>query len=251
MTTLLDSVTTGQRAGWGTEDRTPRECAVTLELIADVCAPTGVTLVQGGGGKYEISPVGLLGTLDRSTNCTEDDDASWLTDATRNALELAVAGALITQPAGGADAGIWAGHPDVNVATGTYDAAGIGAARSDWYRHAAWKDKKVRPVLHLPPADAPEMKAAGLLIASPGKDVETIWGDEVIMSPVYDWAGGGFALWTGPLSVDVSSVENTGTQISRQNRATTAATLLLTIDTPPCAIVLVGTLPAGGVPEPL
>ena len=238
----LDTVTKN-RSGWGTEDHVARECAVTLDFAPDVCDWTGSeTLVQGGNVGYKTAPVGFVGLLDRPTNCTEDDDASFLDKALKNSTELAVAQALLTAPSGGPDAGVWFGHPDVMASPASpADVIGIGAARSEWYRHTVWA-KQVRPLLHLPPSMMPTLKSDGLLVLSSGEPT-TIWGDEVIFSPVYDWAGGVWAAWTGPINAEVSSVESTGTLVSKQNRATTGATQLVTVDTPPCAIVTVGAVP--------
>lgn len=237
-------VSINNRVGWGTEEHVARECAVTLDFTPDVCDPaTGSqVLVQGGEIKYETAPVGIIGTLDRPTNCTEDDDASFLTKALKNSTELAVTQALVTQPSGGPTAGVWFGHPDITTSVGTADTAGIGAARSEWYRHTVWA-KTVRPILHVPPALMPELRFNGLLEVTATGETVTIWGDEVIFSPAYDWIGGTWAVWTGPVSADVSTVENTGTVVNtKQNRASTGATLLITVDTPPCAIVAVGVL---------
>ena len=243
----IDVSRQGTSSSWGTEDRLARESAVTLDFIADVCAPGDQILVDGSGAtKYDTAPVGLIATLDRPTNCTEDDDASWLSKALANSLELGVAQALVSAPGGGTDAGVWFKHSSVTNTegggTGTVDASTIGLGRSDWFAHTVW-DRKVKPLLHLPPALAPELAAAGLLHVTGTGETITVWGDDVVMSPAYDWAGGKWAAWTGPIKVDVSATETTGTIVNRQNRASTGDTVLFRIDTPPCSIVLVGDFP--------
>lgn len=226
-----------------------RSCAVDISL-QDICDREAdpVLLVEGGVvSKYVTRPIGVVADLELPAFCARDDDESWLTSVIKDAVDLAVSTALVTQPPSTAyGEGVWIGHEDVisvpfagNSAEGFVLA--IGRARTKWLRSVAHTNNE-KPILHVSPELAPVLNRAGMLHIS-GTDtpnIATIWGDDVVMSPGYDSVAP-VAFWTGPLEIIISDPETMLGRTLGKNQVSLQSSMIALIDIPPCTIVRVVT----------
>lgn len=211
-----------------------RACAVDI-VLQEVCVtdPTGGIVVDatGDGDSYRFEPFGIIGTFTRRVACARDDDKSWFENAVKDATERALGRALVTKPYDEAE--VWLGGAAVT------ETAGVAAAR------AAWRDHHVGPmILHVAPSDLPGLVDGDVVkVSDDGKKHFTVWGDPVVVNDGYEKFP---AFWTGEITIHLSSVQSDAMvwREIRANRMSYQFNRVATIDTPPCAIVRTGPMPA-------
>jgi hypothetical protein len=202
---------------------------------------------------YRVIPFGIIAELDRKTIMARPDDADWLRTALRASQEIPISrGLLVRQGMGAALGDTWLGNPNATSVPAPVltDANATAAAVSEGRRIFFSKTIGIRPVLHVNPSNAVALKKAGVVELDPvnGED-RTAWGDPVVISEGYydipDLTATPAAFWTGPLSITVSDVNaEEAIHAARRNRERYQVSMLAAIDTPPCAMVLIGDAPA-------
>lgn len=192
---LLDmaKVTTSDgnwQKGWDAEDRMPG-LQVSVADACDITAPTEILAGTDGTQKYRVRPFVILGAMDRSMLCSQDDDEKWMSQALQDAAEQAVGLALCTDHAADSESTII----DDNVVT----AASILAARDLWFT----KNVGV-PTLHLASDTLLAAVQDGTVVTDFDGKYVTAWQDPVVHSPGYPATS---AFWTGPIDVYLTPVD--------------------------------------------
>ena len=202
---------------------------------------------------YRVIPFGIVAELDRKTISARQDDEEWLRKALQESAEIPVARGLLVQQGWGSALGdTWIGNPNTEQVTAPTmtDEDAVGAAVSEARAIFFRKTIGIRPILHVNPDNAIDLKRADVLLdPNDNGDIQTVWGDPVVISEgYYDIPGLTAtppAFWTGPIQITISDVQKEEIlRTSRMNRERYQVTMLAAIDTAPCAIVRIGPAPA-------
>lgn len=254
---LLDAatVTTGTgnwTRGW---DGDSRACAGVSVYLSE-CDPAVTQNVIGDSDSddvveacgYRVIPFAVHATLKRSTRNELPDDGTWLAQALRDSAELPVARGLLVRQ--GTVGDTWLGNPSIEgIASPATDAAATAAAVSEARKRFFAKTIGLEPLLHVSPDGALRLRNAGVLQLDPVTgDDRTVWGDAVVISPGYYDVPGmtatPLAWYTGPIEITLSQVsEEEIMRFLRGNQVMHQVTMIVAIDTMPCAIVRVGPAP--------
>lgn len=220
------------------DELTSRECGAEIRLV-EYCGETpDETAVIGTStsvpGAFKTMPFAIDVWLRRGNFCAQPDDLQWLTTAFRDKLDFVLTWMLTIQHATGSEA--WIGDDNVQStalagSTAAQRVAGIMAARRQWLKSVVTTG---RPILHLPPSWAPDMKAAGLL-----EDVDTtITKDKVVTGDGYDEKG--IAFWSGPIGIKIGKINPETVNRSRTNDQINVVDTFAQFFVSPCSIVRVG-----------
>lgn len=243
---LLEAATVNQGGERWTSgyNSTARECGVQLRLT-DACEEESIELVgneDSTASAYFVKPFSIEAQLNRGVLCERPDDKEWLEKVLENNLEYPLSRALVVQPIDGTDS--WLNHADVQevaLAGATADnyRTAVVAARKLWYESVL--SLEGQPIFHVPPSIAPILVTAGVLQVDGGGKAVTIWGEPVVIANGYEM-GTPRAFFTGPIKIEYMKIES-GEILRhvRLNSSTIVVNTLAVVDTPPCAIVRVGT----------
>ena len=257
--------------GW---DGDSRACS-GLSVYLSECDPDATSDVIGEEDAeetdeecgYRVIPFGIVAQFRRSTRNARDDDAAWLARSLREGAEVPVARGLLvrqgmglsqTAAAGGGviATDVWLGSPNVESipAPALTDNVAVADAIADGRALFFQRTLGIQPILHVNPGMAIRLKNAGVVELDPdnGED-RTAWGDPVVISEGYSDIPGmtasPIAFWTGPIEITLSDVNQEEIiRATRQNKLVHQVTMLAAIDTPPCAIVLIGDAPTPVAP---
>jgi hypothetical protein len=222
-----------------------RDCGLNVRLT-DACAETSVQVVGDNtseAGTYYVKPFAIEAELRRSVLCERPDDKSWVEKVLEANLEYPLSRALVIQPI--ASTTSWLGDSGVASVTlpgsptaDDYGAA-VMAARKLWFETVMTLEGG--PIMHVPPTLVPTLVKAGVLQMMPDGSAATILGDKVVIAPGYDRTGAR-VFFSGPIKIAYLPVDaNDLLRRTRTNDSVVVANTIAIIDTPPCAIVRVGT----------
>lgn len=214
------------------EDKTPRECSVTV-FLAQACDPDEQSVITGAPlSSYRTGPFTVVAELEQPLRCAADDDGKWLNDALADVVERAIGKSFYHEPFEGSDT--WLGGLGITVIPVTADlAVDTALARKTWFQKVAAEV----PIMHVSPGSVTKLLTARIIDIDNGKLV-SVWGDEVVTNDAYEDSVPVF--FTGPIEIRLSSVEEaTGYEV-RKNQAITQVTQVVVVDMAPCAIVSVG-----------
>lgn len=222
-----------------------RECGLQVRLT-DACEETSIPLVgdnTSAAGQYFVKPFAVEAELRRSALCERSDDQSWVEKALEASLEFALSRALVIQPIDGTTS--WLGDPGVAsvtlAASPTADDYGtaVMAARKQWFETVVSLDGG--PILHVPPSLVLTLVKAGVLQMNQAGEAATILGDKVVIAPGYDRTGAR-VFFSGQIKIAYMPIDsNDLLRRARTNDSVVVANTVAIVDTPPCAIVRVGT----------
>lgn len=221
-----------------------RVCALHLE-VEDPCGGEGNVAIVGDildrPAQYWVQPVNVRSFLRQGTNCQQPDDEKWFEQAVGAKLEYVAGAALVSQWSTAVET--WIGDAGVqSVALAGTSAAqyrtAVAAAYDLWHSTVAGPDSE--PLLHIPPALAPDLQAAGILTVTGPRELSSVYSPKVVASPGYDKNPKIF--FSGEVVVRISGVDDEGGPINeaRINNVTISANQQLAIDVAPCSIVRVG-----------
>jgi hypothetical protein len=223
-----------------------RDCGVQMRLT-DACEETSQQLVgdsTSAVGFYYVKPFAIEVELARSVVCEKPDDQSWVEKVTEANLEYPLSRALVIQPIASTtswlgDAGV-ASVPLAGSPTADDYGTAVMAARKLWFETVMTLEGG--PIMHVPPSLVPTLVKAGVLQMKLDGDAATILGDKVVISPGYDRANGpGNVFFSGPIKIAYMPIQsNDMLRRTRTNDSVVVANTIAIIDTPPCAIVRVG-----------
>jgi hypothetical protein len=231
-----------------------RECAVSVELQVP-CPPDSSTAawdatvtpligtVTSTKTQYDVTPVPIRYYLRQSVSCEQDDDKDWFTEAVIAKTDYAVSRALVMETPTGADTWVGAaGVQSVSLAGNTAAnwRTAVAAARKLWVHSVVSRNE--HPILHVPPLLAGDLLGAGLLQINGPEEVDSIWGDRVVISDGYDDPATPHVFFTGEIIVRLSELDEEGGvgYDHRINEYSLEAHRWAAIDLAPCAIVRVG-----------
>jgi len=232
-----------------------RECAVSVELQVP-CPPDPATAawnatvtpligtVDSTKAQYDVTPVPIRYYLRQSVTCEQDDDKDWFKDAVQAKTDYVVSRALVMETPTGSDTWVGAaGVQSVTLAASPTAAnwqTSVAAARELWVKSVVSRND--HPILHVPPSLAGQLMLAGLLQINGPEQVDSIWGDKVVISDGYDDPATPHVFLTGEIIVRLSELDDEGgpRYDRRLNDYILEAHRWAAIDLAPCAIVRVG-----------
>jgi hypothetical protein len=114
----------------------------------------------------------------------------------------------------------------------------VAAAYDLWHKTVA--DSHSEPVLHIPPALAPDLQAANIITVTSPTEVSSVYSPKVVVSPGYDLNPKIF--FSGEIVVRISGIDDEGGPLheARLNNVTISANQQLAVDVAPCSIVRLG-----------
>lgn len=232
-----------------------RECAVQIELQV-ACPPDPATAawdatvtplignVNSTKAQYDVTPVPIAYYLRQSVTCEQDDDKLWFTEAVNAKTDYVLSRALVVETPTGSDT--WMGATGVQsvalAATPTVAnwRTSVAAARKLWTHSVVSRND--HPILHVPPVLAGDLVGAGLLQINGPEEVDSIWGDKVVISDGYDDPTTPHVFFTGEIIIRLGELafEGPARYDHRLNDYILEARRYAAIDLAPCAIVRVG-----------
>lgn len=257
---LLDAATVNPQDRWA--DRwqlgyagVSRECAAHVEIEVP-CPPDSATAAWNATvtpligstasrkAQYDVLPFPVRAFLRQDVTCEQPDDKDWFIDAFKAKVDYIVSRALVMETVTGSDT--WTGAAGVQTVAlaATPTAANwrtsVAAARKQWTHSVI--SRETHPLLHVPPLLAGELMAASLLQINGPEEVNSIWGDKVIISDGYDDAATPKVFFTGEIIVRLSGVNDEGgpKYNHRMNDYLLEIDQWAAVDLAPCAIVRVG-----------
>lgn len=221
-----------------------RDCGLQVRLT-DACAETSVLVIgdnTSAAGTYFVKPFAVEAELHRSVVCERPDDQSWVDKVLEANLEMPLSRALVIQPI--ASTTSWLGDSGVASVTlpgsptaDDYGAA-VMAARKLWFETVVTLSGG--PIMHVPPTLVPTLVKAGVLQMNQAGEAATILGDRVVIAPGYDRIGAR-VFFSGEIKIAYMPIQsNDLLRRVRTNDSVVVANTIAIIDTPPCAIVRVG-----------
>jgi len=222
-----------------------RDCGLRLRLT-DACEEESIELVgdeTSQVGTYYVKPFAIEVEMARSVVCEKPDDQAWVEKVLEANLDYPLSRALVIQPI--ASTTSWLG--DAGVAS----VALAGSPTADDYGTAVMAARKLwfetvmtlngGPILHVPPTLVPTLVKAGVLQVNQDGQATSILGDRVVIAAGYDRAGAN-VFFSGEIKIAYMPIQsNDLLRRSRTNDSVVVANTIAIVDTPPCAIVRVGT----------
>jgi hypothetical protein len=221
-----------------------RDCGVQMRLT-DACEEESIQLVGDASsavGFYYVKPFAIEVELSRSVVCEKPDDQAWVEKVLEANLDYPLSRALVIQPI--ASTTSWLG--DTGVATVTL----AGSPTADDYGTAVMAARKLwfetvmtlagGPILHVPPTLVPTLVKAGVLQVDQKGQATSILGDRVVIAAGYD-RGNPNVFFSGEIKIAYMPIKsNDLLRRARTNDSVIVANTIAIVDTPPCAIVRVG-----------
>lgn len=257
---LLDAATVNPPDRWaGRWDMgysgVSRECAVHMEIEVP-CPPDPATAAWNATvtpligstasrkAEYNVKPFPVRAFLRQSVTCEQDDDKDWLLRAVQAKVDFIVSRALVNETVTGSDTWIGAAGVQSVALAATPTAANwqtaVAAARKQWIQSVVTTE--THPILHVPPSLAGPLMAASLLMINGPEEVDSIWGDPVVISDGYDFAATPKVFFSGEVIVRTTAWNDEGgvKYNHRMNDYLLEIDQWAAVDLAPCAIVRVG-----------
>jgi hypothetical protein len=222
-----------------------RDCGLQVRLT-DACEEDSIAVVGDNtseAGTYYVKPFAIEAELRRSVLCERSDDQAWVEKVLETNLDYPLSRALVIQPI--ASTTSWLGDSGVaSVAlagspTADDYGAAVMAARKLWFESVM--SLEGGPLLHVPPSLVLTLVKSGVLQVAADGSATSILGDKVVISAGYDRTGAN-VFFSGPVKISYMPIDsNDLLRRTRTNDSVVVANTIAIVDTPPCAIVRVGT----------
>lgn len=230
---LLDVATVVTSNGHVPEGFVSRLCAIAAQ-VEQICDPADSIEVYAEGGTVGTvysPPFGITGHVVVPVACAQPDDQEFLSKAMEPVTERALGLYLVTAKTD--TSRFWIGD------AGITEAVDITSARTAVYNAGPIE----QAILHADPETLPQLISDNIVKVSGDENEKhyTVWGEPVVLNQSYV---GMPAFWTGPITVNLSSVHTERGDAARANSTVLDAYRSASIEIDSCTVVRAGAMPA-------